>query len=328
MKALAILAFLTAIPALGDPSSTAKRDTALREIHACLQDNEVSNHQCKRLNANVQLLVDIYRQGDKTVLPTLFMFPYLTNFFGDALLNDPAGFLTTLSSLSPKDQRDVATGLAGGIFFLRTKDRFDRIAAALRAIPESQPIYGTAQVCLKEVERRNAIFLVSYFLPGTFTTKAGDFALRFYSSGMYTLGEEPLWAVTNTSESIYRLTLLSAFGKKTVITLVVAPGGTGEIVVRSTDHDGEPGEIRRITITSDKTTEFLNALDRAHFWHSTVELPAPHGSARRDGASWIMEGVKDCNYHVVIRWSPDFERQDEDEVRFANAGQLLIDYVR
>lgn len=328
MKALAILALLASIPALADSSITAKRDTALREIHACLRHNEASSHQCDRLNANVQVLVDAYRQGDKTVLPTLFMFPYQTDFFGDALLNDPAGFLAALNLLPPKDQKEVATGLAGGILFLRTKDRFDRIAATLRAIPESQPIYRTAQVCLKEVERQNAIFLISYFPPGTFTPNADNSAQRFYSAGMYALGEEPLWPVRNTSESIYRLTRLSAFGKKIVITLVVAPGGAGEIAVRSTDNDGEPGEVRHMAIASDKIAGFLSALDRAHFWQSPAELPAPHGWVRRDGAEWIMEGVKDGNYRVVVRWSPGYERQNEDEIRFADAGNLLIDFSR
>ena len=328
MKALAILAFLASISALAVPPSTAKRDKALREIRACLQHNEVSNHHCEHLNANVQVLVDAYRQGDKTMLPTLFMFPYQTDFFGDALLNDPAGFLTTLNSLPPKDQKEVAAGLAGGMFFIRTKDRFDQIAETLRAIPESQPIYGSAQVCLKEVERRNAVFVISYFPPGTFAASTDNLAQRFYSAGMYALGEEPLWPVRNTSESIYRLTRLSAFGKKIVTTLVVAPGGTGEIAVRNTDNDGEPGQVRRTAITNDKTAEFLSALNRAHFWQSTVELPAPHGWVRRDGAEWIMEGVKDGNYRVVVRWSPGSDRQNEDEIHFANAGQLLIDYAR
>lgn len=117
MRALPILALLLAIPVLADPSGTAKRDAALRAIHSCLQQESVSSRQCRKLNANLQILEEAFRQGDRLVLLTLFKFPYLTDFFGDALLADPVGFLTQLSCLPPKDEKAAATGLAGGIFF-------------------------------------------------------------------------------------------------------------------------------------------------------------------------------------------------------------------
>jgi hypothetical protein len=326
MKALAVLALVLSIPAFADPSPTAKRDAALQEIHSCLKSNNVSSRQCKGLNANVQALVEVYRNGDKSVLPTLFMFPYLTDFYGDALLSDAEGFLTALSLLPQKDEKAVANGLAGGMFFLRTKDRFERIVAALRNPSESPVTQAVAQLCLREVEQRNASFIISYFPPETFTGRASDFTERMFASAMYALGEKPLWPTSVTNESIYRLTLLPAFGDAIVVSLTVAADDNGKIATKSMNRDEESVTTERASdVPSDNVVRFLSALDQAHFWQGPAELPSPPGRIRLDGAEWILEGVRDGNYHVAIRWRPDIERQDADETHFAYAGQLLFE---
>jgi hypothetical protein len=79
-----------------------RREKALQGINACLRRNEVSSRECKPLNHDVETLVDLYRGGNKSVLPTLFQFTYLTDFYDEALLSDPDGFLTALTQLPPK----------------------------------------------------------------------------------------------------------------------------------------------------------------------------------------------------------------------------------
>jgi len=172
MRSTSLFALLVSILCYADSSLNARRDLALKAINACIQRNEVSSRECKKLNKNVQTLVEIYKQGDKTVLPTLFKFTYLTGFYVEALLADPDAFLTEMSRLSEKDQKAVATCIAGGIFGLRTKERFDAVMALLREIPDSSPIKTTAQICLSAVERKNASFFLSYFPPQTFTGRA------------------------------------------------------------------------------------------------------------------------------------------------------------
>lgn len=113
MRSALLFVLLVAVSSYADSSSTAKRDAALKAINACLQRNEVASRECKNINANVQTAVEVYKQGDKTVLPTLFKFTYLTDFYGEALLADPDGFLTEMNRLPEKDQRAVVSGIAG-----------------------------------------------------------------------------------------------------------------------------------------------------------------------------------------------------------------------
>ena len=103
-------------PAVIGSSPDAKRAAALKAIDACEKSNKVQSHLCKKLNANLQTLIDVYKEGDKTVWPTLFKFTYLTDFYGDAVLADPNGFLSAMGQLKENDQKAVASGIAGQTF--------------------------------------------------------------------------------------------------------------------------------------------------------------------------------------------------------------------
>jgi hypothetical protein len=243
MRSALLFVLLVAVSSYADSSSTAKRDAALKAINACLQRNEVASRECKNINANVQTAVEVYKQGDKTVLPTLFKFTYLTDFYGEALLADPDGFLTEMNRLPEKDQRAVVSGIAGGMFGIRTRERFEAIRALLREIPDSDPIKPASQVCLRVVERKNASFFLSYFPPHIFTSRAADFQLRWFSADMYALGETPLWPASTEHETIYRLTYLPAFSGPSVITLRVSPGGEGRVAIKTIDGDREVTKI-------------------------------------------------------------------------------------
>jgi hypothetical protein len=322
MRSASLVALLVSILSYADSSLTAKREAALKAINACIKRNEVSGRECKKLDANVQILVEAYKQGDKTILPTLFKFTYLTDFYGDALLAGPDNFLTEMSRLPEKDQKAVAAGIAGGRFGLRTTERFEAIVLVLGRIPDSSPIKTTSQLCLRAVERKNASFFLSYFPPQTFTSPAAKFQLRWYSADMYALGESPLWPPSTEHETIYRLTYIPAFSGPSVVTLRVSPGGEGRVAIKTIDEDREFTKLDdSSTVSGDQLARFSGLLDQAHFWETPTELP------RRgfDGAEWIMEGVKDGNYRTVVRWCPDIEHQTTDEIRFGDAGHLLFE---
>ncbi len=323
MRIASILVLLVPILlAFGDSSPTARRDATLKAINACLQRNEMSGRECRKLNANIETLVEVYKQGDKTVLPTLFRFTYLTDFYGEALLNDPDGFLTEMGQLQENDRKAVAAGIAGGMFGLRSRERFEAIRAILRGIPDSAPVKTTSQECLRTLERRNASFFQSYFPPQTFTSRAADFDIHWYSADMYALGEKPLWPPSSELETTYRLTYIPAFAGPTVITLSVFSDGEGTITIKTIDGDREVTKVdESLTAPREQLARFLALLEQAHFWTTPTELP------RRglDGAEWIMEGVKDGKYRTVVRWCPDIERQSAEEIPFAEAGRLLFE---
>jgi len=321
MRRVPIAILVLSILGWADSSLDARRDAALKAVNACIRRNEVSSRECKKLNANLQTLIDVYNHGDKTVLPILFKFTYLTEFYGDALLSDPEWFLTAMSELPERNQKDIAIGVAGGLYGVRTRERFDTIRALLKNIPSSAPIKKISELCLGDFERQNASFFLSYFPPQTFTSRAADFQLRWYSADMYALGERPLWPASE-HETTYRLTYLPAFSDPTVITLIASPGGEWRIAIKAIGKDRETTTLEGTApMSREQVTRFLGLLDRAHFWTMPTELP----TAGTDGAEWIMEGTEGGKYRAVVRWCPDIERQSDEQTAFAEAGRLLFE---
>jgi len=323
MKILVLLLAVAISPSsYADSSPNARRDQALKRIAACLRPNGVSSRQCKNLNENVETLVGVYRGGDKTVLQTLLRFTYLTDFYGEALLSDPDSFLAAMTRLPQKDQKAVADGVSGGMYGLRKKDRFEAIRSLLSGISDSSPSKQISQVCLKALERNNASFFVTYFPPQTFTSRASDFQIHWYSSDMYALGESPLWPPSSTSETIYRFTYLPAFTGPSVLTLLIQPDGNGRITMKTIAGDREITQLDETgPIPPDGLAKFFAQLDQAHFWAMPAELPR----TGFDGAEWILEGVKDGNYHAVVRWCPDIDHQSAKEVPFVDAVRLMFE---
>ena len=131
----------------------------------------------------------------------------LREFYREALLNDPVGFLTALSQLPDKDQKIIAIAIAGGPYGLR-KGAYDDLDAVLKGIPDSAPTSATSQLCLKTLERINAPFLQTYFPPNTFTSRDADYKVRRYTLPMYALGEKALWPPSSKLETTYRLTYI------------------------------------------------------------------------------------------------------------------------
>ena len=85
---------------------------------------------------------------------------------------------------------------------------------------------------------------------------------------------------------------------------------------RTTTHVDETAPI-----AGDRVARFFAQLDQSHFWAMPADLPR----TGLDGADWILEGVRDGNYHIVVRWCPDIDRKSADEAPFANAVLLLFE---
>jgi hypothetical protein len=283
-----------------DSSTDAKRDEAQKEIQACLRRNEVSSRLCKNLNKNVAILVDIYQGGDKSVLPTLLRFTYLTEFYDEALISDPEAFLTTVSHLPEKDRMAVVEGIAG-LDGVATRERFEAVRTTLMRVPDSSANHQLAQNSLLTFDTRNAFFLVNYFPPDTFTSPSGSFDTRWFSRELYALQEKALWPPSSANERTYRLTVFPAFTFPRSVTLTVMPDGTGQVRFRETDASRYHLNVDTAhTTTAQQATDFTNSLDRIQFW----QLPTHVQQLGFDGAEFVLEAVQDGRYHVVIRWCP------------------------
>jgi len=326
MLLVGLLAITASVLSHGDSSLTTRRDKALEGIKACLRHNEVSSRECKHLNQDVETLVEVYRSGDKSVLPTLFEFTYLTDFYDEALLSDPEGFLTAMAQLPKKKQHSVAAGIAGGCpFKVPDVGRFNTMRTVLRNISDDSPNKEVAALSLKAVEATNASLFVKYFPPGTFTSRAADFMTCWYSSDMRQLGETPLWPPSSDNEKIYRFTYLGAFTGPKTVALTVLPDGEGRIRMTSlqNSHDKAKGE-QTSTVPNDRVSEFLTKLDQARFW----EMPTESQQRGLDGAEWIMEGVQGGTYHIAVRWCPDSYKPSPQDAAFAEAARFLLQLAR
>jgi hypothetical protein len=292
---------------------------------ACLRRNEVSGRQCSHLNQNVQTLVETYRRGDKSVLPMLFQFTYLTDFYDEALLDDPDGFLSAMSTLPAKQQQAVARGIAGAVEFgIRDIDRFTRIRSLLTNIPADWPTKGVADISLKAVEAYNASLFVKYFPPRTFSSRAAGFDIAWYSNDMYQLGETPLWPVSSDNEKTYRLTHLGAFSGPKAVTLRILPDGSGQLTSTELEQSqNQQKEERTSAVTKDQVSSFITRLEQAQFW----QLPTESRRLGEDGADWILEGVQDGRYHVVVRWCPGLYEHSQEDTAFAAAARLLFEFA-
>lgn len=321
-----VLAVALSTAVYGDSPPTERRDKALQRINACLRRNEVSSRQCRKLNHDVATLVDVYREGDKSVLPMLLKFTYLSDFYDEALLSDPEGFLKAVAQLPNQQQREVAAGVAGGIYGpLPSGNKFDALRKVLTTSIESSPESDLAHVLLKALETNNAVRLVNYFPPRTLTSRASDFQLYWYSRDMYSLGENPLWPPSSESQSVYRFTYLGSFTGPKVATLSVLPDGRGRLETSafSKSRDGELIKDESL-ISEHGVTLFLSTLEEAHFWHMPTELPPNTGYIGLDGAEWLLEGVQNGSYHIVDRWCPGAYPSSVQDIAFANAARLLF----
>ena len=116
--------------------------------------------------------------------------------------------------------------------------------------------------------------------------------LCWYSNILHE-NNEPVLFNLSTEKTIYRFTHINRFGhgysirlEKNDSTYTLFISGRGETIERN---------LYRF-----EAKEFEKRLKRCRFWKMSTRVE------RRgfDGSQWILEGIKDSEYHVVDRWSP------------------------
>jgi hypothetical protein len=143
------------------------------------------------------------------------------------------------------------------------------------------------------------------------------------------LDEPPLFALRNNrSLQVYRFLWLPSFHRPISVRLTINADGSGSIVARSVDrHTGlltkVPSDTEKLILDTTSAVDkaqvqdVLGQLQRLAFWAMpTEEDQAPPQTSETahqsptlrvvglDGSQWILEGVRDGEYHVVDRWSP------------------------
>lgn len=301
------------------------KQQAIARIESCLRRWDSSNRACSDLNANIDVLIGEYKKGDKSVLSEILKFSYLTNFFDDALLSDPNGFLSAVNALPSVRQDAIATGLAGEQFRTLPKERFLEIRSALAGIPSDSPNRSLADTCIKALDEHNVSLFVDYFPADTFSGRAAGFITDRYSRALYGFGERPLWRDSPIAEETWRFTYLGAWGGSRTVSLSVHTNGAGAVYFkwRAPGESGEPRTTGPIEVSKDQVNRFLETVREFEFWTAPTQVP----SDGLDGAEWLLEGKNTDQYHIVTRWCPGIESKTPQTLAFARACRLLLEYA-
>ena len=130
---------------------------------------------------------------------------------------------------------------------------------------------------------------------------------KWYSDQLRALQEPSLWAVSKTKSSqSYRFVWLRTWDRPISVRLDINNDGTGRLVTKMSSGTGgyDPGKLvldRTRQLTKEQSASLLLKVETAAFWG----LPTNETTGGRDGARWIIEGVRHGEYHIVDRWSPD-----------------------
>jgi hypothetical protein len=179
-----------------------------------------------------------------------------------------------------------------------------------------------------------AVLSSQYFPAGAFDTSTHSSSDRWYARTLNALEEPPLFALRNNrSLQVYRFLWLPSFDRPISVRLTINSDGSGSIVARSVDcHTGlltkVPSDTAKLILDT-SSDDTASDVDKAHvqdvlgqlqglaFWEMATEegqaapqasVTTPHSTTLRaievDGSRWIIEGIRDGEYHVVDRWSP------------------------
>ena len=127
-----------------------------------------------------------------------------------------------------------------------------------------------------------------------------------FSETLHQMSEPVYWNVPTNAITghFYRFIWLRTFDRPIVVT--ITSSGDGRAEVRSKVFSGQSGfgfgKIEQeVTITNPSATvaALITDLDR---WLPYV--PEFDGDFGADGATWMIDGVKDGKYYIVHRWSP------------------------
>lgn len=148
-----------------------------------------------------------------------------------------------------------------------------------------------------------------YFPPNLWRSDSfNKFIVDWYSEYLTVLNEPSFWKLSQiNSEETYRFLWLRTFHEPVSIRLEIITNQSAKIVVKQSNGLGgyEPGKLvlnDTIMISPKELNHFYTLIDTSNFWNLPVN-PDPNWIGE-DGSQWIIEGIKNNNYHLVDMWSP------------------------
>ncbi len=128
-----------------------------------------------------------------------------------------------------------------------------------------------------------------------------------YSKYLSAMGEPSLWRLSQQNPPIemYRFTWLRSFDRPIAVRVVVDEKRKAVVLTKILSGKGgyEPGKL---VVSRSKRLDATPAMAFAREPFDGLDVPTLTADDRitLDGAEWIVEWVKDGDYHVVVRTSP------------------------
>jgi hypothetical protein len=149
-----------------------------------------------------------------------------------------------------------------------------------------------------------------YFPVGAFeeNPKLSAYKERWYSSYLAAMDEPSLFGAAKGSDiTTYRF-LLVWQSRALSVRLAVHADGTGvlygKLVILHSDNPNVSFSKDSVPVSKEEVQHFLMLEQQANFWSMKTVEKNDKNRYGMDGTQWILEGVKDFNYHVVDRWTP------------------------
>lgn len=150
-----------------------------------------------------------------------------------------------------------------------------------------------------------------FFPPGALGTEQNtDFVNDWYSSHLRAMAEPSLWEQREQGRAeSYRFLWLRTFNRPIAVRVSFSDSADSAVVtvkVLSGAGGYEPGRLvvaDTRSLDPTKAEQLRRILDQVDFW--SLPTSEENDLLGVDGAQWIVEGLRDGQYHVVDRWSPD-----------------------
>ena len=146
------------------------------------------------------------------------------------------------------------------------------------------------------------------------------FVNTWYSKMLFAL-KEPILKNYRGDKEIYRFTWLRTFHHPASIR-IEKQNNIIRLFAKVCKGAGgyEPDSIifdTTISIATDEWGVLKSKIKDTHFWQLKTEKREDVG---KDGSEWIIEAIKENNYHMVSRWTPSIDRQEN----FRIIGEYLL----
>jgi len=168
-----------------------------------------------------------------------------------------------------------------------------------------------------------------YFPAGTIR----DFTEEWYGKHLTAMEEPSLYPLAkDASKEIYRFTMLPSGERPISVRIELTNDIANVTSVKLTGFGAyEPGDIEfkeTDVLDATKTADLIKKIYSLNFTSIPTLEEDWDRSMKLGGSRWIFEGVKDGKYHVIDRWSPEYETDKRGLVQLVEVCNYLLRYIK